>query len=46
MIGIIGATGDIGSECTKILNGYGIKDIKLDIEEKKKFIRVRILLHL
>lgn len=36
MIGIIGATGDIGSECTKILNDYGIKDIKLGYRRKEK----------
>lgn len=31
MIGIIGAAGAIGKECTKLLNNYGIKPIKLGI---------------
>ena len=36
MIGIIGATGDIGSECTKILNDYGFQSLKLGYRRKER----------
>ncbi|MGL5440731.1 MAG: hypothetical protein ACRDA4_10215 [Filifactoraceae bacterium] len=39
MIGIIGASGDIGLECTRILNNYGIKDLKLGYRKKEKVVR-------
>lgn len=39
MIGIIGATGDIGSECTKILNNYGLQSLKLGYREKEKIYK-------
>ena len=46
MIGIIGATGDIGLECTKILNDYGIKSLRLGYRKKKKLFRVEMFLNL
>lgn len=39
MIGIIGATGDIGLECTKILNDYGIQDLRLGYRKKEKVVK-------
>lgn len=41
MIGIIGATGDIGLECTKILNDYGIKSLRLGYRKKEKIVQGR-----
>lgn len=41
MIGIIGATGDIGLECTKILNDYGIKSLRLGYRKKEKIVKGR-----
>lgn len=38
MIGIIGATGDLGKKCTDILNKYGVKPLKLGYRNKDKII--------
>lgn len=39
MIGIVGATGDIGLECAKILNDYGIQSLKLGYRKKEKIVK-------
>ncbi|HDU0748835.1 TPA: hypothetical protein REP73_002517, partial [Staphylococcus pseudintermedius] len=39
MIGIIGATGDVGLECTKILNDYGIQPLRLGYRKKEKIVQ-------